>query len=253
MLTSLTKNKIVSEFNLTQNALYRPIHYRPKFYSEFEKYNSLYNNQHNNKHIFLSPQKGVHYPTLTQISPSNYAKRKNENTLNLVEKIKEEKMDILINKIYDKANNIREYNYDSKNKNSFKNLDPIYKKQMKMNLSNKFLKLYEQTKFKGNNELRLNRDFWSQKILDNKKNNEYKKMYCIKFIKNSDKDIIKCNNKEQSVDFKKIVYKYLIKQKFNRNYNLGLKTKYINNINIFCEKSDNKNNKPGFKSVKNNK
>ena len=243
MSNSFANNKIVLEFNLTQKALNRPIHYRPKFVSQFENHNSPYKNQNNNKkHGFLATKKRIHYPSLSQISSSNYYKRKNANTLNLVEKIKSEQIDILINKIYDKANNkIREYSYDLKEKNSFKNLDPIYRKQIKSDISNKYQKFYNKTQNDKNNELKLKRYFWSEKILDNKKNNEYKKMYRIKFIKNSDKDIIKGSNQEFPVDLKKIIYRYFFIKKSKKKYSLGLKMNYINNKNIYSAKVNKKN------------
>ena len=146
-------------------------------------------------------------------SLSKYAKNKNKITL--IKKLQRNKIDIFINKIFDKNNNyIRDYNYKNSNKElpKIKQLTSGTKEIIKDDILVKYNNYLRNKNAYIKSPLKYNKEYiWSQKILEEKRLKEYRRIYSLKHLKGEDKFTLE--NWKNSL---KIV-KNIIEEKKKRN------------------------------------
>lgn len=217
MFSNDLKNEMKKKFNLTDSIINSSKHYKiPNFVfkSKSEKlHNKAYTPLFKNKVISLRGFIKDKSTELKNISKTQYFERKRDNINKMLWNIQKEKIDLLINRAYHKINdNIREYNKNlcfprRENKSQLDYLSLIQKQKIinhVMNKAHKYLpfinKKYEFIKYgnkKSNTNLKdeemKNRQlYWSRNFLQQKKLEEYKKIYKIKYIHSEE---INNNNK----------------------------------------------------------
>lgn len=217
MFSNDLKNEMKKKFNLTYSLMNSSKHYRiPNFVfkSKSEKlHNKAYTPILKNKVISLRGFIKDKLNELKNISNTQYFERKKDNINKMLSSIQKEKIDLLINRAYYKINdNIREYNKNlcfprRENKTQLDYLSLIEKQKIidhVMNKTQKYLpfinKKYEFMKYgnkehnkKLKDEEKKNRQlYWSHNFLQQKKLEEYKKIYKIKYLHSEE---INNNNK----------------------------------------------------------
>jgi hypothetical protein len=217
MFSNDLKNEMKKKFNLTDSILNSSRHYKiPNFIfkSKSEKlHNKSYTPVFKNKVISLRGFINDKSNELKNISKTQYYEKKRAKINKILTDIQKEKIDLLINSAYHKINdNIREYNKNlclprRENKVQLDYLPLIQKEKIidhAMNQVQKYLpfinKKYEFIKYgnkKSNTNLKdeemKNRQlYWSRNFLQQKKLEEYKKIYKIKYIHSEE---INNNNK----------------------------------------------------------
>lgn len=211
MFSNDLKNEIIEKFNLTESIINSSKHYKiPKFVFKLkgEKiYNKNYFPVFKSRVISLNKYLNDKSKELNNLSKTQYFERKRENINNLLSKIQREKIDLLINRAYHKNNdNIREYNNSlslPRRTNKIK-LDflPLVQRQTiinhLMNQTEKYLPFinnkYEFMKYgskenkqKNFDEEKKNRQMsWSYNFIQQKKLEQYEKIYRIKYLNNDE-------------------------------------------------------------------
>mgnify|MGYP006873146025 CR=1 FL=1 len=214
MFSNAYKQQAIKRFNLPESIINSPIHYKiPKFV--FQNKNEV-NNQcefhHPSNSLFklqikthpdLLLDKSSH---LNKITKTQYSENKKRIIYNLLTKVQREKLDLLIDKAYQKINNnIRKYNKSisiPKNRRNLK-LKPIsliskefiidhamgqVQKYFHFNLKNKNNSFEFVDPSDNNNNSSRNRELvWSHNFIEDKKNDDYRKRYRIKYIDTEDR------------------------------------------------------------------
>ena len=207
MFSNDLKNEMKKKFNLTDSIINSSKHYRiPNFVfkTKSEKlHNKAYTPIFKNKVISLRGFIKDKSNELKNISKTQYCEKKKENINKMLSSIQKEKIDLLINRAYNKINdNIREYNKNlcfprRENKPQLDYLSLIQKQKIIDHIMNKVQKYlpfinkkYEFMKY-GNEkhnpklecEEKKNRQlYWSRNFLQQKKLEEYKKIYKVKYL-----------------------------------------------------------------------
>ena len=224
MFSDEYKQKIMKKYNITESQINSSIHYKIPDFVFQTKFNQ--NNQcrfhhpedtifkfevKNNPDLVLDKKSFPKIKTSTQ-----YEIKKKQQIYNTLNKIQREKIDLLINRAYEQINDeIRNYNNNVKNRKRLKILPLVTKEQITehiLNEVNKYLTYSYDNKDKivyldnkkklENNKKNLidNKQYiWSHDIMEQKKINEYKKLYTIKYIDTTriDKNIFLSNNKKK--------------------------------------------------------
>ena len=224
MFSDEYKQKIMKKYNITESQINSSIHYKIPDFVFQTKFNQ--NNQcrfhhpedtifkfevKNNPDLVLDKKSFPKIKTSTQ-----YEIKKKQQIYNTLNKIQREKIDLLINRAYEQINDeIRNYNNNVKNRKRLKILPLVTKEQITehiLNEVNKYLTYSYDNKDKivyldnkkklENNKSNLinNKQYiWSHDFMEQKKNNEYKKLYSIKYIDTTrvDKNIILSRNKKK--------------------------------------------------------
>jgi hypothetical protein len=156
-----------------------PIHYNPKKILKKNDNNNLLMGNYANKI-------NAKYNSL-----SKYAKAKNKNKITLIKKLQRNKIDIFINRIFDQNNNyIRDYNYKNSNKElpKIKQLTSGTKEIIKDDILVKYNNFLRHKNAFIKSPLKYNKEYiWSQKILEEKRLKEYRRIYSLKHLKGEDK------------------------------------------------------------------
>ena len=207
MFSNDLKNVMKTKFNLSDSIINSSKHYKiPNFVfkSRSEKlHNKAYTPIFKNKVISLRSYLNDKSKELKNISKTQYFERKRERMNKMLNNIQIEKIDLLINRAYHKINdNIREYNKDlclprKENKLQLDYLPLVQRQKIieyVMNQTKKYLpfinKKYEFMKYgnkehkpKINDEEKKNRQLhWSRNFLEQKKLEEYRKIYKVKYL-----------------------------------------------------------------------
>ena len=209
MFSNVYKNEMMKKFNLSESIINSSKHYKiPKFV--FKARNNI-NNQcqyhHPTNSLFKLQLKSHPELLLDKASRLNkfyktqYSESKKKKIFNLMTKIQREKIDLLIDRAYQQINNnIRQYNKSvsvPNNKGRFilKSLPLVNKEfiidhvigQVQKYLPNKNNNSFEKNDYEEinniNNNEKLNKQFiWSHNFMEEKKIEDYRKRYKIKFI-----------------------------------------------------------------------
>lgn len=228
MFSNDYKYEMIKKFNLTESVINSPKHYKiPNFV--FKTKNEI-NNQcqyhHPTNSLFKLQLKTYPYllidksSNLNKCAKTNYSENKKKNIFKLLTNVQREKIDLLINRAYHKINNeIREYNKSvsiPKKKVKFKLQSMPYitkeliidhvmgqvQKYLPDRNRNKTSTFYDYDDYSKD---KLYKQFiWSHNFMEEKKMDEYKKRYRIKYIDGKNK----------------IVENKLIKEKHKRDKDL---------------------------------
>ena len=183
------KKKLSNNFLLVQSLINFPIHYQPKKFSQDPNDNNKYILMNSFPNILdknsFKPKQEMHG------SLSQYAIKKNKNRISIIKKLQREKIDILLNNVMDKANyNIRDYNYKNSNKElpKIKQLTSGTKEIIKDDILVKYNNFLRHKNAFIKSPLKYNKEYiWSQKILEEKRLKEYRRIYSLKHLKGEDK------------------------------------------------------------------
>ena len=228
MFSNGYKTEMIKKFNLTESLINSSKHYKiPKFV--FESRNSINNQcQYHHPSNSLFKLQLQHQPTLlldkssilNKLTKTQYSEDKKKKIFNLMTKVQRQKIDLLINRAYQQINNsIRKYNKSvslpkNKDKIKLKSIPLINKEliidhvmdQVQKYLPNKNIK-NNTFDSNGNDEdddifkRKLDKQFiWSHNFLEEKKMENYKKRYKIKFIDTDNK--IKINKLKKNKPIK---------------------------------------------------
>ena len=211
MFSNDLKNEMIEKFNLSESIINSSKHYKvPKFVFKLkgEKiYKRNYFPVFKSRVVSLNNYLNNKTQELKNLSKTQYYERKREDINKLLSKMQRDKIDLLIYSAYRKNNdNIREYNSSlslPKRENKIK-LDFLPLVQRKiiinhlMNQAEKYLpfinKKYEFMKYgnkekkqKNFEEEKKNRQMaWSYNFLQQKKLEQYEKIYKIKYLNNEE-------------------------------------------------------------------
>ena len=187
MFTPKNKKKFSDNFLLVQSMTNYPVHYNPHKTSTDSNY--IYNN------LLIKNIKNRNYI-------SEYSKQKYKNKISLLKKLQREKIDILINNVFDKINyNIRDYNYKDTNKNliKLKPISNVLRESIKDDLIYKYNNILGNKNPFPKSQPKVNKELlWSKKILEQKKLLNYRRIYSIKYIKLNNKSKFKIQNTKNS-------------------------------------------------------
>lgn len=276
MFSNAYKKQAIKRYNLPESIINSSIHYKiPKFV--FQNKNEV-NNQcefHHPSDSLFKLQIKTHpdllldkLSHLNKITKTQYSENKKRIIYNLLSKVQREKLDLLIDKAYQKINNnIRKYNKSisiPKNRRNLK-LKPIsliskefiidhamgqVQKYFHFNLKgkNNSFEFPESNEFNNNYNSSRNRQLvWSHNFIEDKKNDEYRKRYRIKYIDTEDK-IYDNRRKEKMIKDRSIPNITKIKNETlystQKNYKTYTINKRLNNLrqiytkNIQIEKSN---------------
>ena len=207
MFSNDIKNEMKKKFNLSESIMNSSRHYQiPKFVfraKSIKHHSKNYNFFGKNKIVSLRNYLNEKSGEIKSLSRTQYFERKRENMNKLLSQIQREKIDLLINRAYHNINdNIREYNTSiSIPKREYKmKLDylPLVQKEIiidhVMNRTQKYLPLinkkyefmkygYKEIKQKNFDEEKKNRQInWSHNLLEQKKLEDFQKIYRIKYL-----------------------------------------------------------------------
>lgn len=219
MFSNNYKKQMIKKFNLTESLINSSRHYKiPKFV--FESRNSTNNQcQYHHPSNSLFKLQLQHHPTLlidkssvlNKFTTTQYSENKKKKIYNLMSKVQRQKIDLLINRAYQKINNsIRKYNKSvslPKNRENMRlKFLPLLNKELiidhVMGQAQKYLphknmknNTFDYNKKDDNDDIfqrKLDKQFiWSHNFIEDKKMENYKKRYKIKFIDtNADNSII---------------------------------------------------------------
>lgn len=255
MFSNVYKNEMMKKFNLDKSIINSTKHYKiPKFV--FKARNDI-NNQcqyHHPTNSLFKLQLQSHPDLLIDKSRedkllrTNFSEKKKKNILKLLTKVQREKIDLLINKAYQQINNnIRQYNKSislpkEKIKIKLKPIPLVTKEfiidhvmgQVQKYLPN--LNIIKDNENTGKNNEKLNKQFiWSHNFMEEKKMDDYRRRYRIKYIDTEYK--IKSNKlkKEKLVKDKSIpeIMKMNTNMFFSYQKNKGSNLKRNINNNIY--------------------
>ena len=112
MFSNELKNEMKTKFNLSDSIINSSKHYQiPKFVfkSKFEYSNNKYNiTKYKNRVVSLRNYLIDKSKELNNLSKTQYCEKKRENVNNILKKIQSDKVDFLINRAYNKINDILE-------------------------------------------------------------------------------------------------------------------------------------------------
>ena len=204
MFSNELKNEMKTKFTLSDSIINSSKHYQiPKFVfkSKFEYSNNKYNiTKYTNRVVSLRNYLIDKSKELNNLSKTQYCEKKRENVNNILKKIQSDKVDFLINRAYNKINdNIRKYNKKislPRNQPEIKlGFLPLVQRQTiidhVMNKTQKYLPLinpkfdflrYGMNKKCNKEEKKSRQMIWSHKFLQQKKLEEYEKIYRIKYL-----------------------------------------------------------------------
>ena len=212
MFSNDYKTEMIKKFNLTKSIINSSRHYKiPKFV--FKTRNEINDQcQYHHPTNYLFKLQAQSQPTLlldkssqlNKLLKSQYSENKKKKIYNLMSKIQREKIDLLINRAYEQINNnIRKYNKSvsyPKRKERLK-LQPLplitkeliidhvmgqvekYLPYQNKNIKTNPLEDNERDDNNDNHKEKLDKQFiWSHNFMEEKKFEDYKKRYRIKFI-----------------------------------------------------------------------
>ena len=176
MFTPKTR-RIPKNFHLIQSMINYPIHYKINNFAQEPN--------DTNNYLLMESYKKIENMKINSLS--KYIKNKNKRKMSLIKKIQRDKIDIFINKAFDKNNyNIRDYNYKHINTNilKLKPISNITKESIKDNVIYKYNNILGNKNPFAKSPPKENKDLlWSQKILEKKKLKDYRRFYSIKYMK----------------------------------------------------------------------
>ena len=234
MFSNDYKTEVIKKFNLTESLINSSKHYKiPKYV--FKTRNEMNDQcQYHHPTNYLFKLQVQSHPTLlldkssqlNKLLKSKYSENKKKKIYNLMTKIQREKIDLLINRAYQQINNnIRQYNKSvsyPKKKGRFKLQSiPLITKQLiidhvmgqvekylpyqNKNMKNNTLEESERDDNKIKNKEKLDKQFiWSHNFMEEKKYEDYKKRYRIKFIDTENKNKINKLKKNKSIKDKSL-------------------------------------------------
>lgn len=208
MFSNVYKNEMIRKFNLSESLINSPKHYKiPKFV--FKTRNNI-NNQcqyHHPPNSLFKLQLQTHPDLLlnkaskfSRFYKTHYSELKKKQIYNLMTKIQREKIDLLINNAYHQINNnIREYNKSvsipkNQGKLKLKSIPLVNKEfiidhvigQVQKYLPNKKINSIESSEFDEINDIhdeQFKKQFiWSHNFMEEKKTEDYRRRYKIKFL-----------------------------------------------------------------------
>ena len=207
MFSNDLKDEMKKKFNLSDSIINSSRHYKiPRFVyraKSIKHQKKNFNFFGKNKIVPLRNYLNDKSVELNKLSKTQYFERKRENMNKLLSQIQREKIDLLINRAYHNINdNIREYNTSiSIPKREYKmKLDylPLVQKEIiidhVMNRTQKYLPLinkkyefmkygYKEVKQKNFNEEKKNKQInWSHNFIQQKKLEDFQKIYRIKYL-----------------------------------------------------------------------
>ena len=230
MFSNDYKTEMIKKFNLTKSIINSSRHYKiPKFV--FKTRNEINDQcQYHHPTNYLFKLQAQSQPTLlldkssqlNKLLKSQYSENKKKKIYNLMSKIQREKIDLLINRAYEQINNnIRKYNKSvsyPKRKERLK-LQPLplitkeliidhvmrqvekYLPYQNKNIKTNPLEDNERDDNNDNHKEKLDKQFiWSHNFMEEKKFEDYKKRYRIKFIDTESK--IKINKLKKNKTIK---------------------------------------------------
>lgn len=176
MLSKEFQDLIIQKYNLTESVINRPKHYKiPEFVNRTKR-----DTIQLTKEIFPLEPGVLDLPK----RKTYYSQMKEKHIYELLTKVERDKIEVLINKAYDQINNnIRKYNecIGHRKNIKLKYLPLVTKELIKDDILTKVNRYL--TKGKNPEDARFNKEFeWSKNLLAIKRDNEYKKMYRIKYI-----------------------------------------------------------------------
>lgn len=231
MFSNNYKTDMIKKFNLTESIINSSKHYKiPKFvFKTRNEMNEQCQYHHPTNYLFKLQVQSQ--PTLlldkssqlnTKLLKSQYSENKKKKIYNLMTKIQREKIDLLINRAYQQINNnIRKYNksvsYPKRNERLKLQSVPLITKEYiidhvmgqvekylpyhNKNIKINFLDDNERDDNNDKNKEKLDKQFiWSHNFMEEKKFDDYKKRYRIKFIDTENK--IKINKLKKNKTIK---------------------------------------------------
>ena len=212
MFSNVYKNEMMKKFNLTESLINSSKHYKiPQFvYKERNSIDNQCQYHHPSNSLFTfqlqsHPELLIEKPVqFNKYFKTHYSEEKKKNILNLLSKVQREKIDLLINRAFHQINNnIRKYNksvsYPKKKQKLKLQSIPLIRKEYiidhVMGQVQKYLP-YQNKKVNNSleddeineknndkNKIKLNKQFiWSHNFMEEKKLEDYKKKYRIKYI-----------------------------------------------------------------------
>ena len=188
---------------LTKSVINYPIHYNPEKKTKSIDHKILLMGNYSNK------------SNKTKNSISEYAKNKSKNKICLLKRLQRNKIDIFINKAFDKNNNnIRDYNYKNSNKKimELKEISNLNRELIKDNILVKYNNFLGNKHYYTKSPIKDNKQYiWSNKFLQEKQLKDYRRIYSLKYLK-----------VDESYNFKKIknslkIVKNIIGDKSKKN------------------------------------
>lgn len=172
------QNKVEQKYNLSHSLITKPIHYKiPDFVYKTKRdtINLMKDRLEFDSDLLNLPK-----------SKTFYTIRKEKNIYESLNRIERDKIDILINRAYDQINhNIRKYNecIDHEKDLKLKYLPMITKETIKDEILGKVDRYLSKDNKNTKENRRFDKEFiWSRNLMAVKRENEYKKMYRIKYI-----------------------------------------------------------------------
>ena len=268
MFSNVYKSEMMKKFNLTESLINSSKHYKiPKFvFKERNDINNQCQYHHPTNSLFKfqlqsHPDLLIDKPNqINRLFKTQYSEEKKKNILNLLSKVQREKIDLLINRAYQQINNnIRKYNksvsYPKKNQKLKLKSIPLITKELiidhvigqvekylpseKKNKLNPF-ENYENNEINENNDknkVKFNKQFiWSHNFMEEKKMEDYRRKYRIKYIDTEYKRKINNLKKEKVIKDKSIPEIVKIKTNMffsfpkNKSYNLDKNSNHLLNV-----------------------
>lgn len=268
MFSNLYKNEMMKRFNLTESLINSSIHYKiPKFvYKERNNIDNQCQYHHPSNSLFKfqlqsHPDLLIEKPNqFNKLFTTQYSEEKKKNILKLLSKVQREKIDLLINRAYHQMNNsIRKYNKSvslpkKKQKLKLQSI-PLIKKEFIIDhvigQVQKYLPYQNKKMTNGlevvsneinernndKNKLKLNKQFiWSHNFMEEKKMEDYKRRYRIRYINTEYKNKYKKLKKEKVLidkdipEIKKIKTNMFFAFPKNKSYSLDKNPNNLLNI-----------------------
>ena len=234
MFSNDYKTEVIKKFNLTKSLINSTKHYKiPKFvFKTRNEINDQCEYHHPTNYLFKLQVQSQ--PTLlldkssqlNKLLKSQYSENKKKKIYNLMTKIQREKIDLLINRAYEQINNnIRKYNksvsYPKRNESLKLQPIPLITKELiidhvmgqvekylpyqNKNMNTNSLDDNERDDNNDNHKEKLDKQFiWSHNFMEEKKFDDYKKRYRIKFLDTENKVKINKLKKNKSIKDKSL-------------------------------------------------
>ena len=234
MFSNDYKTEVIKKFNLTKSLINSTKHYKiPKFvFKTRNEINEQCTYHHPTNYLFKLQVQSQ--PTLlldkssqlNKLLKSQYSEKKKKKIFNLMTKIQREKIDLLINRAYEQINNnIRKYNksvsYPKRNESLKLQPIPLITKELiidhvmgqvekylpyqNKNMNTNSLDDNERDDNNDNHKEKLDKQFiWSHNFMEEKKFDDYKKRYRIKFLDTENKIKINKLKKNKSIKDKSL-------------------------------------------------
>ena len=234
MFSNDYKTEVIKKFNLTESLINSSKHYKiPKFV--FKTRNGINDQcQYHHPTNYLFKLQVQSQPTLlldkssqlNKLLKSQYSENKKKKIYNLMTKIQREKIDLLINRAYEQINsNIRNYNksvsYPKRNERLKLQPIPLITKELiidhvmgqvekylpyqNKNMKTNSLEDNERDDTNDNHKEKLDKQFiWSHNFMEEKKFDDYRKRYRIKFLDTENKVKINKLKKNKTIKDKSL-------------------------------------------------